>query len=246
MTAKQTTARRSKETKPLPPASRERELLEHVRRYRLTTAAALKTLFFADQADSTVRYHTRRLVEADKLASCRLPSGRAYYHFTPQAAREYGAPRSGGVAPGAQALARALGVLAYCCLDTATRLRLTPEELESLYPGLSGPGALTFEDYCLDTDPRDRAFRYLTALKVDAEGAQPDGFLTSIRRQLERGEDIPLFRQLRKEKLFSVAIVTAEPSKRAAFHAAIEKRPLGVPVRVATADIPLYTAGSPE
>jgi hypothetical protein len=223
---------------PHPP--REKELLLHLRRHRITTLEVLKRLHFAKQADSTVRYHVRRIVTAGQLESRKLPSGRTYYHLTPAAARTLGAPRSFGQAPGAQALPRLLGALAYTCLGSEPSLRLLPEELDALYPGLAGKGGLTFEDYCVEADPRAADFRYLTAIKVDAEGADPDAFLRGLRSQLDRGESVPLFGKLRAERLFAVGIVTSEPSKRVAYHRALERRPLGVAVRVATADFPLH------
>jgi hypothetical protein len=69
-----------------PPNDRDEAILEHVRRYHLTTAEVLKRHFFAETNDAAVRKVVSRLIHERRLRAFNLFDNRKYYVLTPREA----------------------------------------------------------------------------------------------------------------------------------------------------------------
>lgn len=208
---------------------RDREILAHIGRHRLTTMQAVHRLFFpglqAEAAESTLR----RLREAGFIESRRLFEAARYYYLTKLAANEVGCPDSVTRPPGPQSITAHFGVLAYCCLMTKPRRLLTFDEFRTAYPTLHEPGLPSSRYYVDDDDP---ARPRLGWIEVDV-GANIHPLVRKCHHRISRRLSLPSFRELIREKGFLVVLVTGNAGKAEKLKRAIDNdRPL-VEIRLA-------------
>ena len=163
--------------------NRDREILEHVGRYRLTTRPALDKLFFP--SSSGCGNVLARLLSSRMLRRRPgLPGRRSYYQLTEKSAAEVGVPISRTVQPGPQALREALSILSYCVLEvrpsaTTSRLRLEVGELAELTGGQFGPGP---SPHVLEVSDAHRVYRVSAPSPTTRSGSIVRGAATWLQK----------------------------------------------------------------
>jgi hypothetical protein len=76
------------------PPERDAAILEHLRRYHLTTPEILHRLFFPGVGLNAVRKVTSRLIRERRISPARLFEQRKYFVLTPREAERLGEHRS--------------------------------------------------------------------------------------------------------------------------------------------------------
>lgn len=208
---------------------RDREILGHIARYRITTVQAVQRLFFASLQQEAAESTLRRLREAGFIESRRLFETARYYYLTKLATHTLGKAESLARRPGSQSVSTNFGVLAFCCLMPKLRELFTLDEFRTEYAPLFEPG-LPSTHYYVDED--QAGVRRLGWIEIDG-GADVRRLVRKCHHRVNRRLDLPAFRELIREKNFVVAILTGNPEKAATIRAALESdRPL-VEIRLA-------------
>lgn len=209
------------------PQDRDRRILEHVGRYRLTTADVLHARFFAtlDAAKAVIKRlaasRGRQLLQARPLGVGR----RVYYHLTAAGVREIGVPASRAEALGPQALPEAYAILVHCCKHSRDRQIFTRAEL-SAHPLLrdAPPG-----NYYLEQIDEHRS--RLTQLVIDHR-TEHTRLLQKCRKILREAEEIASLVRLIDQGVFGLTVLTLHDEKKKAVEFDLERRPLPVHVSV--------------
>ena len=209
---------------------RDQEILEHVRRYRLTTTEALRKYFFPEAKAGAEKNVLRRLV-GDHLQARPLYAKKVYYQLTPSAARTLGEPEEVAEPLGPQALVRVYGVFAFCCLGSRDKTVLTRREFISAFKEFAEQVDLTQSHYYLDYDSKTVRLGQI----VVEQGGEYQRLITKCRRIIERGREIPGLQEIIADELMVIALILAEESKREALCAQLRKNPLPVWCRVEVA-----------
>lgn len=220
---------------PLRLTERDRRILEHLKRYRLTTFQTLKKLFYADRDESALKSTVyKRLIPGRYLESAPLTStGKKYFHLGELGADEVGLRDAGKPFRDTATLARRFGVLVFCCNGPRDlRPRFTLEEFSEFfpewrerYPRLSHH--FTHNDYFLDVD--DEGEKRLGQILVDTDGSDQ---LERCRAAFQTAlETIPDFVS---ERRFSLAVVRPSRGQGIRFERLLATTPVrdGYPLRV--------------
>jgi hypothetical protein len=112
---------------------RDRAVLEHVRRHRITTARVVKELFCGGSENASKKLLQRL---KDYLVSEPLYGKAVYYRMSPAAAKLVAAPPEIADPLGPQALPEALGILMFCCRGKTRRWRYNNSEFGEDFPEL--------------------------------------------------------------------------------------------------------------
>ena len=225
---------------------RDRQLLAHVARYRVTRAKTVARLFFG-QTDlnaapaERAKSRLKKLVRHEFLAAEELyrgaPRHGKYYLLTRKSARLIGESPDLAKKPGHQALLRRLGVLSYCCHSTPAHTRLSRSELAELFPGLVPNANSPINDYFVDRAGEGDRFA-LVRIIIDGgkEVRRHTSRMASIIRQEQSRPDLrPLF----GDSAYELAFVAPDREKARAVRDAHLAHPL-------TKTIPLRLAVLPE
>ncbi len=203
---------------------RDIELLEHVRRYRITVPEALATLpGFRGLPLNAITKVTSRLREREYLSPYRLLDKRIYFMLGRNAARMYQLSTERWCkALGMQALANDYGTLFFCRLMGRTRERITRDELQQSFPDfLEGEqrGIDSTRYYWDRQDTRKR----LASIRVD--------FNTTISRivshcanDIAKRLRVPALRRLILNDQYLISIVTLRPERKAQIEAELKNR----------------------
>lgn len=209
---------------------RDRQILDHVHRYRLTTREFLQREFFPDAGDSAVSKVVSRLVSARWLRECRLTNGVTYYLLGRQGREAVGAVGKSGRSFTEQSFPAAYGCLAFC-MGQGVR-RLTSAEFQAGFPELCRQRMKTGGYY---VDARQSPCRLGTVL-LD-RGNPPKRMLRKLDRLFAQYYQSPAFVKRIQEGRFCVTIMTAWPDKKRLLETAIKqavRRPKRVEVATVT------------
>ena len=165
---------------------RDYEILDHLRRYRMTTREVLHRLFFSDSELNAVTKVTSRLVDHGFLNRYELYSGRSYFVVGPESAKLFGLSPKKCKAIGTQALPREYGILLYCCMASTPRERLLVSELQQKIPNFTGKRS-DCGHYYLDHDGENVR---LAHIRVD-QGGPPDHVVRKCRGLRQRSGSQP-------------------------------------------------------
>jgi len=190
------------------------QILEHVRRFGMTTQEVAHHLFYADATLEAAKSRLRRLREKGWLAtadlSARTPDLRAkrsYYHLTPQALeRLFARPAKYGKAQGPQALFEAYGILLFCCMRSIPRYRFMRSEFEQAYPDLSRPG-LPARLYYRDIEDEQERIGYIYVHR----SAHCRRVVRKCREVVAKRFRIPAWARRINQEGIVIAIVTSAP-----------------------------------
>lgn len=208
---------------------RDEDILEHVRRYRITTLDVLHRELFTGKGRDAVTSTLRRLRSANLLTTEELkPPRYRYYRLTKEAARSFGLSVGFGMPLGEQALPSRYAMLCYCCLGSERRQVLTADEFKEEFPDCDS-ATLPKEPYYLDTEgvvPR------LAFVSVDL-GADAGRIIRKCRKFVGERMKQAGFRELIKDDAFLITILTARKRKQSTILAAKRRaKNFPYPVRV--------------
>lgn len=207
--------------------ARDRLILDHVARYRITTPEAVHLRIFEGKDIETAKSALKRLNHG-YLRSRPLWGRRRYYQLSSVSATTLGEPDEATRPFGTTALPTRYAVLAFCCLHPGKeRTRLRPAEFEQMFPDLAD---LRFNDTYIDTHgKRPELGRVIVDL-----GGDYLRFLRKVHEYARRDMAHTGFRQMARAGAFVLTLVTAEETKREALVDALERRPLPLRCRVVT------------
>ena len=211
-------------------SERDREILEHVCRYRLTTRTALQRLYFSESHVNAVSKVTTRLCRHGFLGRYPLYARNYYFVLGSRAVKLLGLPRSRTESLGTQALPREYATLLYCSQSALTKERLTSDEFSVHFSGYQLDG-IENSHYVVE---QDGAERRLSFLRVDYHGAADH-----VARKCKSDADIrlrsPKFSELIQSGRFMIVVATGGQEKSLAIRQALSKTtwPMGFRIHIA-------------
>lgn len=221
---------------------RDLDVLQHVRRYKMTVLRALERQpFFAGCGPYAVENVVRRLREGGWLKSEWLydgyvqtggrtpqPNRYRYYHLTAKAANLLGEHPSSARPLKDEPKCRAYAVLAFCCFGEPQREKLTPHEYREMFPELDRKGERI--NYYIDAQGPQKRLGYI---RVDYGGyGRWDRLIASCQDDIRKRCDNRAFRQLVLEGGFVICVITALEQKAARLRAALEDARLPAEIKV--------------
>lgn len=200
------------------PTERDDAILEHLKRYHLTTPEVLHRLFFGTAELNAVRKVTSRLTREGKIRPCRLYEQRKYFVLTPREAVRLGEHRSIARKFEYQGLVNALGVLAFC-VEAGTQ-KFTPKEFAEQFPELVIPGVRS-GNYYIDVEESEAGKKSRMGFMLVDYGTSETTIVKKVRKIIARGYTRPAFTRLIQRGNFVIAIICPTPAKVEAIKAAL-------------------------
>jgi hypothetical protein len=231
--------RSKKPTRPIP--DRDRMILDHVVRYRLTVNQVLQKLFFPDNDQSAVSKVTGRLCRAERLAKFKLHHPRVYFTLAAAEAQNRGLSNTRAQPLGPQSLPTEYAVLAYATLGSVQHRRLAASELEQSWPWL--PPETLDSPHCID---ESAGHPVLEMIRVDL-GGKPDHVARKCYADIQARRSATPFESFVRQGRFRLVVVAGTREKAAAIQAAIAQHvwPDGLQVHlVVIPELLLLTASS--
>ena len=211
---------------------RDYEILEHLKRYRLTTRDVLHRLFFSDSEINAVSKVTSRLVKHGYMASHDWDAAKVYFTVGPEACRLFGLAKTKCKPLGPQAFPTELGALMFCCGGLVQRKRLLVSEIAKSQPNLLGKGLDSSHYYIEELDGGVKLLGYI---RVD-QGGPPDHIARKCAGDLEKRRKNDALRELIDTDRFVIAIVTGHSSKADRIKENLARRQWTVRFRVEVSD----------
>ena len=210
---------------PISLSDRDRLILEHVARHRLTWYPVLQQVFFAGQGTTAVHKVVSRLCRAGLLRTVKLLRRHHGFVLTPESARQFGTTLRSSELPGTQSLAIAFAVLHYVMSAHPSRVRLTRRELNASYPWMShswlgAPHSLDGQT-CLEL------------IRVDLGGSH-DHVARKCDDDIQRRHNCEPLTQLMRQGHFRLVVLTTAKTKADLIRSALDKRrwPDGLSIRL--------------
>lgn len=200
------------------PAERDAAILEHLRRYHLTTPEVLHRLFFPGVGLNAVRKVTARLIRERRISPARLYEQRKYFVLTPREAERLGEHRSIGRKFEYQGLVNAYALLCFCAATGVQKF--TPKEFAEKFPDLVIPGVRSSNYYREPEQTPEGLKKRLAFIHVDY-GISPNALLKKVRKIPSRAYTLPAFATLIQRGLFIVTVLTPTEAKAAEIRAAL-------------------------
>lgn len=209
---------------------RDRKILEHVARYRLTTPEVLDRLFFAGQVEA--RKGVLKRLTKEHLKAEQLFLQRKYYRLSKVSARLLGIHEEAAEPLGVQAKPTQYGILSFCCSrDGQEWPRYTRPEFLKDFPEFGErciPRNDYFLDYYVDYDGKQAR---LGQIHVDLIGDY-QRLITTCRGMIRAGLEVEGLREVIAEGLFAIGLVTSEEEKKEKILSHLSEKPLECPIRV--------------
>lgn len=207
-------------------------ILEHLKRYRVTTTETLQRVFYSDaKNEEALKSQLRRLRKRKLIESDDLFEKRVYYFLTPSGASHvHLAQKSGGEIRDENILRRRYASLLFSCHGPVPRPRFTLEEFDCAFPGVRQANReleASFHglDLYLDSEgdtPRLGRMLLITALSGDPAALCRQAY----RRACETFPDFV------REDLFTLAVIVPTPGAKDRLETALATFPIrdGAPV----------------
>jgi hypothetical protein len=203
--------------------ARDELILDHVRRYHLTTDEILASLFFEGGSVRAARKVTTRLKAEGKLNRLRFIEGRVLCQLTPRAAEALGEHRSICRKFNYQGLVNAYGVLLFCAKFGVDKF--TAREFMERFPDLHRKGTRA-SNYYVD---HAEGVKRLGFVQVDS-GRDTTKLVRKVRKIITRAYGVPNFAKLIQGGRFVITIVTPSSGKKTLIERALAEEPAS-PVR---------------
>lgn len=216
------------------PAERDAAILEHLRRYHLTTPEVLHRLFFQGAGLNAVRKVTSRLIRERRIFPATLYEQRKYFVLTPREAERLGEHRSIGREFEYQGLVNAYGLLSFCV--AAGVQKFTVKEFAAAFPEFVIPGVRSGNYYVEPEMTREGRKNRLAFIHVDY-GASPETIVKKVRKIISRGYTLPEFSRLILTGNFIVTVVCPTEAKAEEIKTALSTEPPS-PVRFRITAVP--------
>ena len=195
--------------------TRDRDIIEHVVQYRISTNEVIQRLFFDGAHATSVTRATSRLCSTGWLAGFPLVYPTKYFVPGKLAASAYGLPLARTYPLGPQSLPTEFAVLEYAAANAPYVLRLTDEQVQSRLPWYEGEWL--HAPHC-QRESNDK--QSLELVRVDL-GGPADHIARKCKRDIGLRQKAVEFTQLLSSQNFSVAIVTGSTQKAAAIQSAL-------------------------
>ena len=189
------------------PSDRDRLILEHVTRYRLTTLEAIRRVVLRGLSRNAVSKIVNRLCDAGLLRKLPLLYPMNYFVLGALAVRSFGIGVHRAEPLGPQSLPQEFALLAFATLGTHQHLRLNVAEVKRRYPWL--PLSFAAAPHCLDEA------NVLELVRVDLGGPAGHVARKCLEDLTERCR-VPEFLTLVAAGQFRLVIITATTEKVAA------------------------------
>lgn len=220
---------------------RDREILDHVARFRLTTNEILQRVLFDGQQPNAVTKVTARLCEHKFLASFPLIYPQQYYRLGERGAALLGLHESRTRPLGPQSLPMEYGVLLYATRRDQPLIRLTPIELRQRFDFFEP--AWCEAAHVLRVAGRDAV---MELLRVDLGGSADHVARKCFADAMSRWRSEP-FQELIRRRAFRCVLISSTTEKAAVIQSSLEKHqwPEGLAVHLATVPdlLPLIPGG---
>lgn len=214
----------------------EREILEHIGRYRISVRPVLTSLFFGGDKIRT-QDAIARLRDRGWIANVKggLPGGYSYYQLTAKGCTEAAFPLDRSRPLAATGLSKALAVLWFATMNGKRRARLKEDAPPAGFPPTSGRAPHVGEAI---GEGRARIVRIHIASET-SDHASP---LKEIREAVEAMRATPEGREVIESGAYCFAILVHNEEKKERFTEAIkayqQRHPLGAVIDVETAPTP--------
>ncbi len=195
------------------PNERDRLILVHVTRYRLTTLDAIRRVVLPGLSRNAVSKIANRLCDAGLLRKHRLLYPMNYFVLGELAVRSLGIGVHRAKPLGSQSLPQEFALLAFATLGTHQHLRLNAAEVKRRCPWL--PFSFAAAPHCLDEA------NVLELVRVDL-GGPADHVARKCAANLTERCRVPEFLTLVAAGQFRLVIITATTEKVAAIHRALK------------------------
>jgi hypothetical protein len=201
------------------PTNNDRDIaiIEHVKRFRITTIEALRKLMFPSQGHAAVRKVTSRLCRHQRLNKYSLRHPRYYFTIGRRAALDLGVPLHRTQPVGPLSLPIEYAVLAYATLGPRYHRRLFATELRQELPWLARDRGES--PICVDEAGQQRVFELF---RVDL-GGKPDHVARKCHADIQRRLRDRGFEQAVAQGHFRLVVVTGTQAKAQAIRKAIEQ-----------------------
>ena len=213
---------------------RDAAILEHLRRYHLTTPEVLHRLFFQGAGLNAVRKVTSRLIRERRISPAQLYEQRKYFVLTPREAERLGEHRSIGRKFEYQGLVNAYGLLSFCVAAGVSKF--TVKEFATTFPELVIPGVRSGNYYLEPEQTPEGLKNRLAFIHVDY-GTTPETIVKKVRKIISRGYTLATFSRLIQTGNFIVSVVAPTEAKAEEIKAALATEPPG-PVRFRITAVP--------
>lgn len=194
---------------------RDRGILAHVARHRLTTVAVLRQALFPDLSQTAVTKIVSRLCRNHYLGKFTLHHPLRYYVLGDAGVKLLGLGTHRSDALGPQALPLEYAALLYAMLGKQPRTRLTRGELLERFPWF--PERWADACHC-----HDEAGNVLELLRVDF-GGTADHVARKCVRDIHLRSQTHDFLKLLSSGRFRLVLITATPEKGAALRLALDR-----------------------
>lgn len=196
---------------------RDEAILEHIRRYRITTIEVLHRLFW--KPETTLNAVSQVLARLGAHVRGVDLGARSFYQLTVEAARELGEDEDFAKPPGATSLARHFAMLEFCSLGDERREHITARELRENFPTFNGRGIARNGYFHTFDSPAKLGW-----LEVDCGNHAATRAKKCWRQFTKRYEAEELgFKRLADAGQFAIALVTTSPGKKLALERALQK-----------------------
>ena len=199
-------------TKSIRLTTRDAAIIEHVKRYHLTTIQVLKKLFFVEgTTDNAVVKVTLRLRRAGYLVDHQLYGPYSYFVLGPTADPS---DKDAGTALRGQPLVTSYAMLMLCCMSDIRRAVVPYEDLARIFtwygldPSFAHPNLAFYLD-----KPEGYAKARIVFVRVD-HGSDWRHLLKKVYRVERDWGPRRGFSQLVKERLFAIVLATGSEKKR--------------------------------
>ena len=198
-------------------SKRDRMILDHVVRHRMTTNEVVHRLYFPHHKDNAVTKVTARLCRERLLCKFVLCYPRAYFTLGDQAVQNLGVSPGRTCPLGPQSLPTEYAVLAYALLGSSRHVRLTVAELQTFCPWL--PAEFLDFPHCLD---ESGASPVVELIRVDL-GGKPDHLARKCDADVQVRRRNGEFENLVRQGRFRLVVITGTAQKAAAIEAALNQ-----------------------
>lgn len=196
-------------------SDRDRGIIEHTARYRLTTKEVLHRLFFDENEPNAVTKVVQRLCDEQWLRKYPLIYPSQYLIPGKRTAQALGLPSARTLPLGPQSLPTEFAILQYAT-DDAGVCRLTPGELVQLHSWYRHEWLIA--NHCLR---RSDETRIIELMRVDL-GGPADHVARKCHANIQTRTTLPQFETLVNESLFRVVVVTATTDKASSIQLALQ------------------------
>lgn len=196
---------------------RDRAILTHLARYRLTFQEILGVLFFDGKSPQSAL--TRLIADGYLEAVKGYGGNRRGYKLSVAGARAAGLGRRRGDHPGSEAGPFNLAVLTFCLLNGRPRIRLENSELEELFDGKRPPGRC----HCLESSTKAKRVYHVY---VPGERTEPGEIARQTCEHAAKAVQLKWMQPWLNNDVYAFAVLADSANRLAAIKTALDEAKL--------------------